>query len=211
MNILSHDGFRATPKSPVKIIVGLGNPGVRYQWTRHNAGFLVVDRLAERKGILFSTRRFKTLCGTGRLDSRKIVLVKPLTFMNLSGEAVKRVAHFFQASAEDLIVVHDDLDLPQGKLRIKRRGGDGGHQGIRSIIQCLGKDIFIRLKVGIGRPPRGVDAAEYVLRPLDDLEKGQFDRVFSAAADALLVMVEEGLDAAMKKYQPKLIPLSQSP
>jgi len=133
----------------VKIIVGLGNPGIRYEWTRHNVGFQVIDRLARLKNIPLDKRRFKTLCGKGTIDSTPVILAKPLTFMNLSGPSVEKLVHFWGAQKQDLIVVHDDLDLPVGRLRIKRRGGDGGHQGLRSIIESLGEHNFLRLKVGI--------------------------------------------------------------
>ncbi len=195
----------------MKIIVGLGNPGVRYQWTRHNAGFQVVDRLSDLKQISLSTKRFKAVFGGGRIDSHEIVLVKPLTFMNLSGEAVKKVTRFFGAGIEDLIVVHDDLDLPVGKLRFKQKGSDGGHQGIRSIIDSLDGNTFLRLKVGIGRPPVGMEAAEYVLQTLDESEKARFEQVATRAAEALITLLFEGLQMAMNRYQRKFNLLSQSP
>ena len=114
----------------MKIIVGLGNPGVHYRWSRHNVGFQVMDRLSEMQRIPICSKRFKTLYGTGWINSQNVVLAKPLTFMNLSGEAVKKIVSAFSAGMEDLIVIHDDLDLPVGRLRVKRRGGDGGHQGV---------------------------------------------------------------------------------
>jgi len=187
----------------VKIIVGLGNPGVHYEGTRHNIGFQVVDRLAKTNHILISTKRFKSLYGTGWIDSQRVVLIKPMTFMNRSGEAVKRAAQFFQIGIEDLIVIHDDLDLPFGRLRFKRRGGDGGHQGVRSIIESMGKNTFLRLKIGIGRPPQGMDPAEYVLNPFDDIQKSFLDKVLSGAAESLVVMLLEGIEKAMNRYQKK--------
>jgi PTH1 family peptidyl-tRNA hydrolase len=195
----------------VKIIAGLGNPGVPYRWTRHNVGFQALDRLAELKRIVISTKRFKSLYGRGRIDSQEVLLVKPLTFMNLSGEAVKRVIDFFGASLEDLIVVHDDLDLPLGKLRFKQKGGDGGHQGIRSITETLGSNTFLRLKIGIGRPPEGMDPADYVLQALDRSEREEFEHVASWAAESLIVLLLEGLPRAMSRFQRKIILPSQSP
>jgi peptidyl-tRNA hydrolase, PTH1 family len=195
----------------VKIIVGLGNPGDRYQWTRHNIGFQIVDRLAETHHIPLSHKRFKTCYGKGSIDSNDVLLVKPLTFMNLSGEAVSKVAHFFKAGTEALIVVHDDLDLAFGRLRIKRRGGDGGHQGIRSIIQSMGRGDFLRLKVGIGRPRAGMEPADYVLESFDAKERSQLDSIRSLAAEAIRVMLTEGIDTAMNRYQKRITLPSQSP
>jgi PTH1 family peptidyl-tRNA hydrolase len=185
----------------VKVIVGLGNPGVRYEGTRHNIGFQVVDRLAEINHILISTKRFKSFYGVGWIDSQRVILVKPLAFMNRSGEAVEKVVHFFQTGIEDLIVIHDDLDLPFGRLRFKRRGGDGGHQGVRSIIESMGKNTFLRLKVGIGRPPQGIDPVEYVLNDFDQIEQLRLGAILSLAAEALTVMLLEGLQTAMNRYQ----------
>ena len=187
----------------MKIIVGLGNPGVRYQGNRHNIGFQVADQLAENNHIPISKKRLKAFYGTGKIDSQEVVLAKPMTFMNRSGEAVRRIANFFKVGMEDLIVVHDDLDLPFGKLRFKRRGGDGGHQGVRSIIEAMDGNTFLRLKVGVGRPPRGMEVAEYVLCDFDENQQPQLDEICSRAAEALVVMLLEGLEAAMNQYQKK--------
>ena len=187
----------------MKIIVGLGNPGIPYRMTRHNIGFQVADRLAKMNHILISTKRFKALYGKGRIDSQEVVLAKPMTFMNRSGEAVNKALRFFCVGMEDLIVIHDDLDLPLGRLRFKRRGGDGGHQGVRSIIEMTGGNSFLRLKVGIGRPPQGMDPAEYVLDVFDKIEQSQLDQILSQAAESLRVMLLEGLEAAMNRYQKK--------
>ena len=195
----------------MKFIVGLGNPGVRYQWTRHNIGFLVVDRLANNHHILISTKRFQTLYGTGWIDSHKVILAKPMTFMNQSGESVKKAVNFFQADMGDLIVIHDDLDLPFGRLRFKRRGGDGGHQGVRSIIERMGGNNFLRLKVGIGRPPRGIEPAEYVLSSFDEAQQPYLDGILNQAAEALVVMLSEGVERATNRYQKKVTLPSQSP
>ena len=170
----------------MKVIVGLGNPGVRYQRSRHNIGFQVVDRVAKLNHILISTKRFRSLYGTGKIDSEEVVLVKPMTFMNLSGGAVKKSVHFFKAGLEDLIVVHDDMDLLLGRLRFKQKGGDGGHQGVRSIIESMGGKHFLRLKVGIGRPPRGIDPAEYVLYNFDTMEQPRLDEIFSQSGSVIL-------------------------
>ena len=166
-------------------------------------GFQVVDRLAKLHDIPIRTKRFKSLYGTGWIDFQQITLVKPITFMNRSGEAVKRVADFFRLKMDDLVIVHDDLDLPFGRLRFKQRGGDGGHQGIRSIIEGMGGNNFLRLKVGIGRPPRGIDSAEYVLETFDKIEQVQLEQILFQAAESLKVMLLEGLEKAMNQFQKK--------
>ena len=187
----------------MKVIVGLGNPGVRHQGNRHNIGFQVADKLAENNYIPILKKRLKAFYGIGKIDSQEVVLAKPMTFMNRSGEAVRRIADFFKVGIEDLIVVHDDLDLPFGRLRFKRRGGDGGHQGVHSIIEAMGGNTFLRLKVGIGRPPRGMEVAEYVLCNFNEMQQPHLSEIRSRAAEALVVMLSEGLEAAMNRYQKK--------
>ncbi len=188
----------------MKIIVGLGNPGIPYRMTRHNVGFQVVDRLAKISHISIRTKRFKSLYGKGWIDSQEAVLVKPMTFMNRSGEAVKKASDFFHLGMDDLVIVHDDLDLPFGRLRFKQRGRDGGHQGVRSIIESMGGNDFLRLKVGIGRPPVEMDPAEYVLEAFDRIEQSQLDGLLSQAAEALKVVLLEGLEKGMNLFQKKV-------
>jgi peptidyl-tRNA hydrolase, PTH1 family len=185
----------------VKIIVGLGNPGTEYRMSRHNIGFQVVDRIAQINRISIRVRRFRSFYGTGRINSQQVILAKPMTFMNRSGEAVKKATDFFHLGMEDLVVVHDDLDLPFGRLRFKRRGGDGGHQGVRSIIERLGGNNFLRLKVGVGRPPQGLDSADYVLEVFDRIEQSLLDQILPLAAESLKVMLLEGLEKAMNQFQ----------
>jgi PTH1 family peptidyl-tRNA hydrolase len=171
--------------------------------SRHNIGFQVVDRLARVSHLSIRTKRFRSLYGTGLIDSQQVVLAKPTTFMNRSGEAVQKAIGFFHLRVEDLVVVHDDLDLPFGRLRFKRRGSDGGHQGVRSIIELTGGNNFLRLKVGIGRPPRAMDSAKYVLEVFDEVEQPQLDHILSQAAESLRVMLLEGLEKAMNQFQKK--------
>jgi len=188
----------------LKIIVGLGNPGFQYERTRHNIGFLVVDRLAIAHHILISTKRFKSLFGKGLIDFQDVILVKPMTFMNRSGEAVSRVLQFYHSGPEDLIVIHDDLDLHFGRLRFKQRGGDGGHQGVRSIIESIGANNFLRLKVGVGRPPKGMDPASYVLGAFPLSEEDDLNRVLDQAKEAIKVMLLDGVQTAMNRFQKKI-------
>ncbi len=185
------------------MIVGLGNPCSLYEGSRHNVGFMVVDRFASAHHILISTKRFKALLGKGLIQSKEVILMKPMTFMNRSGEAVGKALHFFGANIEDLIVIHDDLDLPIGRLRFKSRGGDGGHLGVRSIIESIGSNSFPRLKIGVGRPPKGIDPALYVLSPFPYEEKPYIEEVIDRATEALTVMLLEGMQTAMNRFQKK--------
>lgn len=187
----------------MNIIFGLGNPGVRYRKTRHNIGFQIVDRLAEKYHIRLSSKRFKSLYGKGWIDVKEVILAKPMTYMNQSGEAVREALNFFRLSVEDLIIVHDDLDLPFGRLRFKRKGGDGGHQGVRSITESLNQNNFLRLKVGIGRPPEGMDPSEYVLSPFDEIEQSKLEEVISRGVESIEVLLREGLERAMNQFQKK--------
>ncbi len=188
----------------MKMIVGLGNPGIQFKENRHNIGFLVLDRLAKAHHIPFSTRRLNGLYGIGSIHARKVILFKPMTFMNRSGEAIIKAIHFFQSGLEDLIVIHDDLDLPFGRLRFKMRGGDGGHLGIRSTIESLGGNTFLRLRVGIGRPPKGMEPASYVLSSFDVSEQLLLNSTLDQAAEALKVALMEGVQFAMNRFQKKI-------
>lgn len=185
----------------MKLIAGLGNPGTQYQNHRHNIGFRVIDYLSKNHHIPLSKKRFHALYGIGQIDSREILLLKPMTFMNRSGVAIRETLDFFKLIPEDLIVIHDDLDLPFGRLRFKRKGGDGGHQGVRSIIESLGRNTFVRLKIGIGRPPIGMDPAEYVLSSFSEEEKVHLEEIFCRVSQALVVMLLEGIEKAMNQFQ----------
>ena len=187
----------------MKLIVGLGNPGVLYRASRHNIGFQVADRLAKIHHIHFSVKRFKAVYVIGNINSQEVILFKPMTFMNRSGEAVQKVVHFFKIGFEDIVVIHDDLDLSLGRLRFKTRGGDGGHLGVRSIIDSLSGNHFLRLKVGIGRPDRGMEPADYVLSSFDEKEQPLLDHILHQAAEALKVALIEGIQIAMNRYQKK--------
>jgi len=180
-------------------IVGLGNPGRRYRGTRHNLGYEVVDRLAARLAIRFEDDGWNRV-GRGRADGVHVLLAKPETYMNVSGQAVKDLLRTRRRRPADLLVVHDDLDLAIGRLRLRPGGGPGGHNGIRSIIEYLGTADFPRLRVGIGRPPAGVDPAEFVLERFSSQERAVVDAVIDQAADAAFCVAVQGLDAAMNRY-----------
>lgn len=188
----------------MKLLVGLGNPGQQYARTRHSVGFRVIDHLAERHGIRIAREKFESLVGEGTLQSgagrARVVLLKPLTFMNLSGSALQAAAHFYRVRPEDTIVVHDDMDLPFGKLRIRERGGDSGQRGVRSIVESLGEERFVRLRFGIGRPQTEMDPADYVLQSFPAEEEDHLPEILDRAADALETIVFEGPIAAMNRF-----------
>ena len=182
------------------IVVGLGNPGKKYERTRHNAGFVAVEELARHLRIDVSQEKCQSLIGRGRFETAQIVLVKPQTYMNESGRAVVALLQDFYASSGDLIVIHDELDLPLGTVRIKTGGGHGGHNGLRSIIESLGTSDFVRVRMGIGRPAQGMDSADYVLSPfLPDEQKAAADEA-GRAADAVLAIASQGMTRAMSLF-----------
>ena len=187
----------------MELIVGLGNPGKEYEASRHNVGFLVVNSLARTHGISLQERKYKSRWGRGQIDGHPVVLAKPRTYMNLSGEAVKLFLAPFSLTPRQLIVIHDDLDLPFGRIKIKDKGGNGGHKGIQSIMNTLGTGDFPRIKVGIGRPPDGLDPAEYVLQPFDENEKRSLNEVTALAREALALVLGAGIQAAMNQYNRK--------
>lgn len=147
----------------MKLIIGLGNPGKKYQTHKHNIGFMVVDELASDLGLSFNQTKFKSLYAQGQLGNEKIILIKPQTFMNLSGEAVQAWLDFYKLSKEDLLIIYDDMDLEVGQIRLRLKGGSGGHNGIKSIIQHLGDPIFNRIRIGVGRPYPGQSVVSHVL------------------------------------------------
>ena len=182
------------------LVVGLGNPGPRYAATRHNAGFLVVDLLAERIGGRFKAHRSNADVLEGRMAGRPAVLVKPRSYMNESGGPVVNAARFYKVPVESIIVVHDELDLPFGVLRLKRGGGDGGHNGLRSITSALGSKDYLRVRFGIGRPPGRQDPADYVLREWASAEKKDLGYQVDRAADAVETLLTDGLEKAQNVY-----------
>jgi len=185
---------------PRWLVVGLGNPGPRYAGTRHNAGFLVADLLAERLHSRFKAHRGRADLVEGRLAGRPVVIAKPKAFMNLSGGPVASVSRFFKIPVERLIVVHDELDLDYGRLRLKAGGGDNGHNGLKSLRSALGSGEFFRVRVGIGRPPGRQDPADYVLKDFAVAERKELPFHVDRAADAVQALLELGLDAAQNRF-----------
>ncbi len=185
---------------PEFLLVGLGNPGREYRNTRHNVGFMVIDRLAQDAGIGLTRVQHKAITGIGMLADHKVILVKPQTFMNLSGEAVSALARFYKIPPACIMVVHDDLDLPFGTLRLRPGGGSAGQKGIQSIIARLATQDFPRLRFGIGRPPGSKQGANYVLHGFSPGEQKELDYLLARAAEALRVFVQEGLETAMNRF-----------
>jgi len=185
------------------IIVGLGNPTRQYEGTRHNAGFDSLDCLADKLGISVSEKKHKALCGKGVLGGERVVLVKPQTFMNLSGESVREVSDFYKVSPENIIIIYDDISLEPGQLRIRLKGSAGGHNGMKSIISHLGTQEFPRIRVGVGEKPERMDLADYVLGHFPKEEKELMDGAFREAAEAACMMIEEGADKAMNRFNAK--------
>lgn len=182
------------------MIVGLGNPGREYRENRHNVGFMVIDALAEKFGITPGKVKSKAILGEGRIDSVRVVLVKPQTFMNLSGQAVASLVKFYKIPLDRMIVIHDDLDLPLGILRLRPGGGSGGQKGIASIIERLGTQDFPRMRVGIGRPPGRMDPADYVLQDFSKQDKEELTFLFQRAVDAVEVFSHYDLQTAMNQF-----------
>lgn len=192
-----------TPEPRPMIVVGLGNPGPDYAATRHNVGFMVLDVLAGRTLPMPSTfsHHKRSNCDViqTRIAGRPVILAKPRTYMNLSGGPVANVARFFSVAPEDVIVVHDELDLDPGVLRLKRGGGEGGHNGLRSTSKSLGTKEYLRVRVGIGRPPGRMDPAAYVLKPFSAAERKDLPVFLEEAADAVELLLAHGLEAAQNR------------
>ena len=183
------------------VIAGLGNPKKEYDNTRHNIGFSVIDMLADKTGISVNTAKHKGLLGAGYLNGQKIILVKPLTYMNLSGECIREVLDYYKVDGStNLIVIHDDISLEPGIIRVRKKGSAGGHNGLKNIIQHLGKDQFVRIKVGVGEKPAGYDLADYVLGHFPKEEAETMTTAFKDGAAAVVDMMTEGVEAAMNHF-----------
>lgn len=193
----------------MKLIVGLGNPTARYEDTRHNVGFRAVERFAADRGIRLESKKWNARYGVGEVAGEKIALVLPQTYMNLSGEAAGPAMRFFKVEIDDVVAVHDELDLPLGRLQLKKGGGPAGHNGLKSLAQHLGAD-FHRMRIGVSRPPPERDPADYVLGEFSRDEKKQLEEILGRASDGLNLWVTQGAAAAMnvvnRKAQPGMVP-----
>jgi len=185
------------------IIVGLGNPGKKYNVTRHNIGFEVVDELARQHQIKMTKVKFKAVLGEGRIHGEKVIVIKPQTYMNLSGESVMKVMNFYNVSLDKLIVVYDDIDVDTGKLRIRKKGSGGSHNGMRNIICLLKQDDFPRVRIGVGRPQNGQNLADYVLGRFSKDEQTLLVPVVKDAVSAIETMIDKDVDLAMNRFNIK--------
>lgn len=197
----------------MKIIVGLGNPGATYEWTRHNIGFLAVDCIADKANISLNKKSHNAVWSRGRILESIVIIAKPQTFMNLSGEAVKSLADFFCIDSENIIVIYDDVDLEFGTIRIRKKGGSGGHRGMQSIIEQLGTKDFPRIRLGIGRPKEkepesqrvkeSGDIADYVLSPFSSEEEDKLPEIFDRTNEAVETILKHGIEKAMNRFNKK--------
>lgn len=187
----------------MKLIVGLGNPTDKYEGTRHNVGFEVIDKIADEYRIGLDTIKHKGVYGKGKIDGQTVILLKPMTFMNLSGESVSAVAAYYKIEPEDIIVVYDDINLDVGRLRIRGKGSAGGHNGIKNIIAHLHTDEFPRVRIGVGMKPPKMDLADYVLSRFKDDERVQIETGYDNAVKAVALLVQDELDQAMNNYNGK--------
>ena len=188
------------------LIVGLGNPGKQYENTRHNVGFDAVDLLVDEYRVPSSGKQHKAMYGKGVIAGQKVILAKPLTYMNLSGESVRALVDYYKINPEEeLIVIYDDISLEPGQLRIRIKGSAGGHNGIKNILQHLGHDVFMRVKIGVGEKPKGYDLADYVLGHFSKNEKEIMDEALQETVRAVTTLIKEGPDTAMNQYNKKRV------
>ena len=187
------------------VIVGLGNPGKKYEKTRHNIGFNVIDAMADKYNIRVKERKHQALVGSGFIEGQKVMLVKPTTYMNKSGDSVSDVLDYYKLDPEsELIVIYDDISLEPGNIRIRKKGSAGGHNGIKDIIRQLGTEKFLRIKVGVGAKPKGWDLADHVLGRFSTEDRKLVDEAIEKAAKAVDIMISQGADAAMNEYNRKV-------
>ena len=184
----------------MKLIIGLGNPEKDYANTRHNMGFDVINLLAKKYNIEITKNKFKSLYGDGFIENEKVILLKPQTFMNLSGEAVIEIVNFYKISLDDIIVIYDDLDIEPGKIRVRKSGSPGSHNGIKSVTHYLKTNNFSRVRVGIGAPPEEMDIIEYVIGAINTEEKQLLEQGVEKAKDAVIEILKNNIDTAMNKY-----------
>ena len=186
------------------IIAGLGNPTLQYDKTRHNVGFEVIDALADQYNISVDMRKNRAYIGKGIIDGQKVILAKPQTYMNLSGESIRGLVDYYKIDEEqELLVIYDDVSLPPGQIRIRKKGSAGGHNGMKNIISHLGTDIFLRIKVGVGEKPKGYDLADYVLSRFTGEEQEIMTESYKKAAGAALKLLSGNIDEAMNEYNRK--------
>lgn len=188
------------------LIVGLGNPTKQYEGTRHNVGFETIDRIAAENQIRVEEKKHKALYGSGYIEGEKVILAKPQTFMNLSGESVRELSDYYKIPAENIIVIYDDISLDVGQLRIRKKGSAGGHNGIKNIIANLGTDVFPRIKIGVGEKPKKYDLADYVLGHFSKEDRELMEDGYDRADHAVGMILNGEIEAAMNQYNRKVKP-----
>ena len=188
------------PEKSIRLIIGLGNPGDAYEKTRHNTGFMVVEKVAADFSISLDKKKFDTLYGKGALEGIEVFLAKPMTFMNNSGPPVKRLADYFRIKSKDLLVIHDDIDLALGRIKIKTAGGHGGHKGIKSLMHAFGGGDFTRLRIGVGRSAERISVTDYVLGKFSSEEKQVLAQIIATARDAVVTIIREGPNKGMNRF-----------
>ncbi len=187
------------------VIVGLGNPTLQYEGTRHNVGFDVIDLLADKYNITVETRKNRALIGKGMIEGKKVILVKPQTYMNLSGESVRGLVDYYKIDErQELLVIYDDVSLGVGQLRIRKKGSAGGHNGIKNIISHLDTDMFLRIKIGVGEKPKKYNLADYVLSRFSKAEREEMEEGYEKAVKAVALLLDGEIDAAMNEYNRKV-------
>ena len=196
--------FRRKPaprrELPALVIVGLGNPGSEYAGTRHNAGFWCIDALADKHAVTMERRHRSAIIGEGNIETYPVVLVKPRTYVNRSGATISYLKARYALPTDKFLIICDDINLPPGKLRLRRKGSAGGHNGIKSVIEAAGSQDFPRLRIGVGRPPEGTGQIEHVIGPMDTKDREVVDEVVERAAEAVACLLSEGMDEAMSRF-----------
>jgi PTH1 family peptidyl-tRNA hydrolase len=191
------------PTNKLRLVVGLGNPGARYENTRHNAGFMIADKIARDFNISFDKRKFDCAFGRGFIEDVEVLLAKPMAFMNCSGPPIQKLAHFFRIQCKEMVVIHDDIDLVFGRLKIKEKGGHGGHNGIRSLMDAFGGGDFVRLRIGVGRSELGDNVTDHVLGRFSVQNAEVLTRIISGARDAIVTVLCKGTKAGMNLFNGK--------
>jgi PTH1 family peptidyl-tRNA hydrolase len=197
------------PRNKLKLVVGLGNPGNEYRNTRHNTGFMVADKIALDFNISFNKKKFDSVFGRGFIENAEALLAKPMAFMNRSGPGVQKLAHYYRIQCKDMLVIHDDIDLAFGRLKIKEKGGHGGHNGVRSLMDAFGADDFIRLRIGVGRSAAGAGVTGHVLGRFSPEQSQTMARIISKARDAVVTVLGQGTKVGMDLFNGKDLKISE--
>jgi PTH1 family peptidyl-tRNA hydrolase len=197
------------PRNKLKLVVGLGNPGNEYRNTRHNTGFMVADKIALDFNISLNKKKFDSVFGRGFIENAEALLAKPMAFMNRSGPGVQKLAHYYRIQCKDMLVIHDDIDLAFGRLKIKEKGGHGGHNGVRSLMDAFGADDFIRLRIGVGRSAAGAGVTGHVLGRFSPEQSQTLARIISKARDAVVTVLGQGTKVGMDLFNGKDLKISE--